>query len=93
MPAFVPYSDYFASFMLVFSIITSISSVFQVIKILKTRSTQDVSATTWAIYLVSNLSWLYYGLMIQDLVVFLSSIIPACGSGVILILMCVYRGK
>jgi uncharacterized protein with PQ loop repeat len=79
--------------MVFFSILTSVSPFFQAYTIFKDRSSGSVSLLTWSVALISNIAWLYYGLMIQDLAVTLSSILPVLGSLLVLCLLYYYKEK
>jgi uncharacterized protein with PQ loop repeat len=93
LPYTVPYSDGYADFMVFFSILASVSPFFQAYTIFKDRSSGSVSLLTWSVALISNIAWLYYGLMIQDLSVTLSSILPVLGSILVLCLLYHYKEK
>jgi uncharacterized protein with PQ loop repeat len=79
--------------MVFFSVATSLGSFFQVFKIVSEKSAEAVSTMTWVISLVNNLAWLYYGLMVSDLAVTLSSVFPVLGASLVLVLIYCYSGS
>jgi len=88
LPYTIAYSDYYQKFMAVGAIVASSYPMFQFYHIVKAGHTAAVSWATWAILFVSNVFWIMYGLMVQDLVVFASSILPAVGGLAIIIAFC-----
>jgi len=93
LPYTIPYNAGYEEFMCIGAIIFSSYSLFQVYGIVKSGTTAAVSCASWAIIAVSNVFWAFYGLMAQDLVVLLSSILPIIGGCAVLILFIVYPNR
>jgi len=93
LPYTIPFNDAFEEFMCIFAIIASSYSVFQVYDIVKKKTTAAVSWPSWTIITLSNVFWIFYGLMVEDLVVLLSSIVPVIGGCAILVLFLVYPNR
>jgi uncharacterized protein with PQ loop repeat len=91
LPYTVPDPTGYQWFMLVMSIVTALYGVPQMIHIQRTRSAKDVSISTWVIATVSNVFWTYYGLGIQNVVVFVSSAIGLVCALIISIQAYVFR--
>lgn len=52
---------------LVAGILTTLAYLPQLIKIWKTKSTKDISLTTFIVFCIGTLLWLIYGLIINSL--------------------------
>jgi len=77
-------ADY-QKFMAVGAVVASLYPLSQLYYILKAGNTASVSWLTWVIVSVSNIFWLIYGLMVQDLVILLSCIVPiAAGMAIVI---------
>ena len=70
---------------------TTISFLPQAIKVYKTRSTKDISLYMFLIFTVGVLSWLIYGLIINDLPVILANAVTLILSFFILIYKIKYK--
>lgn len=70
---------------------TTISFLPQAIKVYKTKSTKDISLYMFLIFTVGVLSWLIYGLIINDLPVILANAVTLILSFFILIYKIRYK--
>ncbi len=66
------------------AILTTAAFLPQAIKVIKTRSTADLSVTTYGLLWVGTLCWLVYGLSIGNLPVVFSNAITGALAAVIL---------
>jgi len=71
--------------MIVFSAITSTSAYFQWYHIIQTNDIGGVSLLAWFINALSNFIWIFYSVMLRDLAVLVSSVVPFLGCSMILI--------
>ena len=79
------YIGFFAAFC------TTVAFLPQAIKVYKTRSTKDISLYMFLIFTVGVLSWLIYGLIINDLPVILANAVTLILSFFILIYKIKYK--
>ena len=79
------YIGFFAAFC------TTVAFLPQAIKVYKTRSTKDISLYMFLIFTVGVLSWLIYGLIINDLPVILANAVTLVLSLFILIYKLKYK--
>ena len=79
------YIGFFAAFC------TTIAFLPQAIKVYKTKSTKDISLYMFLIFTVGVLSWLIYGLIINDLPVILANAVTLILSFFILIYKIRYK--
>tara|TARA_B100000401_G_C52326166_1_gene494143 strand:- start:216 stop:476 length:261 start_codon:yes stop_codon:yes gene_type:complete len=76
---FIKYIGFFAAFCTTFAFLP------QAIKVYKTKSTKDISLYMFLIFTIGVLSWLVYGLIINDLPIILANAITLILSFFILI--------
>ena len=76
---FIKYIGFFAAFCTTFAFLP------QAIKVYKTKSTKDISLYMFLIFTTGVLSWLVYGLIINDLPIILANAITLILSFFILI--------
>ncbi len=67
------------------AILTTAAFVPQAILTIRTRSTKDLSLSTYALLSVGTLMWLTYGLLIQDIPIILANAITATLATTILV--------
>ena len=79
------YIGFFAAFC------TTIAFLPQAIKVYKTKSTKDISLYMFLIFTIGVLSWLIYGLIINDLPVILANAVTLILSFFILIYKIKYK--
>ena len=79
------YIGFFAAFC------TTVAFLPQAIKVYKTKSTKDISLYMFLIFTVGVLSWLIYGLIINDLPVILANAVTLILSFFILIYKIRYK--
>ena len=79
------YIGFFAAFC------TTIAFLPQAIKVYKTKSTKDISLYMFLIFTIGVLSWLIYGLIINDLPVILANAVTLILSFFILIYKIRYK--
>lgn len=75
-------------YMLAQAICGSFYATPQIYRIYKTKSVRDVSIYTWALAAVLNVTWSFYGLSLQDVVVTVSSVLACIFATVISIQWC-----
>ena len=93
LPYTLPDLDGYEVFMLVLALVTSLYAVPQVIHIYRVHSARDVSVVTWAVAVFSDVAWVIYGLMIQDLVVMLSSLMGGVVAAVLTVQVVYYHRR
>jgi MtN3 and saliva related transmembrane protein len=74
----IKYIGFFAAFC------TTVAFLPQAIKVYKSKSTKDISLSMFLIFTIGVLSWLIYGLIINDLPVILANAITLILSSIIL---------
>lgn len=67
------------------AILTTAAFVPQAILTIRTRSTKDLSLSTYALLSVGTLMWLTYGLLIKDMPIILANAVTASLASIILI--------
>lgn len=70
---------------------TTIAFVPQVIHTWRTRSTEDISLSTFAIFFVGVLLWLFYGILRQDIAMIAANAVTLVLAGILLVLKLRYR--
>lgn len=65
---------------------TTIAFVPQVIHTWRTRSTEDISLSTFAIFFVGVLLWLLYGILRQDIAMIAANAVTLVLAGIMLVL-------
>ena len=81
----IKYIGFFAAFCTTFAFLP------QAIKVYQTKSTRDISLYMFLIFTVGVLSWLIYGLIINDLPVILANAVTLVLSFFILIYKILYK--
>ena len=81
----IKYIGFFAAFCTTFAFLP------QAIKVYKTKSTKDISLYMFLIFTIGVLSWLIYGLIIDDLPVILANAVTLVLSFFILIYKILYK--
>ena len=81
----IEYIGFFAAFC------TTIAFLPQAIKVYKSKSTKDISLYMFLIFTIGVLSWLIYGLIINDLPVILANAVTLILSFFILIYKIIYK--
>ena len=81
----VKYIGFFAAFCTTFAFLP------QAIKVYQTKSTRDISLYMFLIFTIGVLSWLIYGLIINDLPVILANAVTLVLSFFILIYKILYK--
>ena len=81
----IKYIGFFAAFCTTFAFLP------QAIKVYQTKSTRDISLYMFLIFTVGVLSWLIYGLIIDDLPVILANAVTLVLSFFILIYKILYK--
>ena len=81
----IQYIGFFAAFC------TTVSFLPQAIKVYKSKSTKDISLSMFLIFTIGVLSWLIYGLIINDLPVILANAVTLILSLFILIYKIKYK--
>lgn len=66
------------------AVFTTAANIPQAIKVIKTRSTQSLSAATYAMLFVGMILWVIYGVLRDDLPLILANGIAALLCGIIL---------
>lgn len=89
--AVVPYSSDYDYFMIAFSMITSMNGLIQAHDLFyHPDQSKGVSNIAWVMTLLSNSSWLVYGLMKGDVSLVLSSCLSVAGAALVLLLKQLY---
>jgi uncharacterized protein with PQ loop repeat len=92
----IPYSSTYANAMVVLSVLTSLGGFIQAIHILnqpvhkRARECEGVSQLTWIVASFSNIAWIIYGLMLNDLVIIISSVVGYIGCSVAILVVWYY---
>jgi uncharacterized protein with PQ loop repeat len=86
----IPYSSEYAIFMIPFSAATNLTGLFQCHAIYMSGDAEGVSSMAWWFNLLSNLSWVVYGFMLEDIALLVSSFIGLVGSTLVLIVIQIY---
>jgi len=74
---------------LVAGTLTSIAAIPQVLKVLRTRHVRDISVWQPLLLAVGSALWLVYGIMLDNLPLIFSNIIPLlCNTWLVLLKMC-----
>lgn len=71
--------------------LTTFSSIPQVLKIFKTKRTKDISLITYLMLNIGILSWLIYGVLINDIPLILANTISLIFVSIILIFKIIYK--
>ncbi len=69
---------------------TTIAFLPQVIKVVKSKHTKDISVRMYLIFIIGLLSWLTYGILIQNIPLILANAITFLLAGWILVLKIKY---
>ena len=77
----------------VMGMVMSLGYFLQAYKIYKNKSSKDVSTLSYVVFSFGTLTWLIYGISINDLPIILGFIFGVIGSWLVLILTLIYRKK
>ncbi|MEK6830115.1 MAG: SemiSWEET family transporter [Nanoarchaeota archaeon] len=77
----------------VMGIIMSLGYFPQAYKIYKNKSSKNISILSYIIFSLGTLTWLIYGISINDLPIILGFILGVIGSWLVLILTLIYNKK
>lgn len=77
----------------IMGIVISWGYYFQAYNIFKKKSAKDVSIASYLIFAIGTLTWLIYGIYLNDLTIILGFLFGVIGSWLVLILILVYRNK
>ena len=72
-------------------IIMSVGYFPQAIKIIKKKSAKEISLTTYLIFSVGILIWLFYGISINDFPLIFANVLALIGCALVLIAYFIYR--
>jgi uncharacterized protein with PQ loop repeat len=93
----IPYSAIYATFMVYFSTLSSVGGFIQVAHLFNEKTVQGriseakgVSTVAWLMSVVSNICWVIYGLMIEDMAVTASCVVGLIGSTLVLVFVAYY---
>ena len=76
------------------SLCTIISYVPQIIKLLKTKESDDISSSSWMLWVISSLAFTLYTLIInKDLMLIFKALLELMFCSVILLLSLIYKSK
>ena len=76
---------------LIGAILTTVSFLPQLIKVFKTRSTKDISAGMFALFVTDFLVWLIYGILIKDIPLIIANSFALVEATIILIFKIIYK--
>ncbi len=71
--------------------LTTVSLLPQLIKVIKTRSTKDISAGMFALFVTDFFIWLIYGLLIKDIPLIIANSFAFVEATLILIFKIIYK--
>ncbi|MGV8087397.1 MAG: SemiSWEET family sugar transporter [Candidatus Woesearchaeota archaeon] len=77
----------------VVGILMSLGYYPQAYKILKSKSSKDISITSYSIFSIGTLIWFIYGIVINSLPIIFSFALGVIGSWLVLILLIIYHKK
>ena len=77
----------------IMGIVMSLGYFPQAYRIYKNKSSKNVSILSYVIFSFGTLTWLVYGLLINDLPIILGFILGVIGSWLVLILTLIYNKK
>lgn len=89
----IPYSSGYAVFMTIVAAFSGVPGLSQLVKIIRREDSSGVSQVAWLVSAVSNLFFLIYALMLDDIPVFISSVFPLVTNTLVLISTVVYPQK
>lgn len=75
------------------SICTIISYIPQLIRLLVTKSSEDISITSWILWIIIAISYLVYSLLVGDFMLIVSSILEFVFCLVIIVLTIVFKRR
>lgn len=76
------------------SLCTIISYVPQIIKLIKTKKSDDLSSSSWMLWVISSLAFTLYTLIInKDLMLIFKALLELMFCSVILLLSLIYKSK
>lgn len=76
------------------SLCTIISYVPQIIKLIKTKKSDDISSSSWMLWVISSLAFTLYTLIItKDLMLIFKALLELMFCSVILLLSLIYKSK
>ena len=76
------------------SLCTIISYVPQIIKLIKTKKSDDISSSSWMLWVISSLAFTLYALIInKDLMLIFKALLELMFCSVILLLSLIYKIK
>lgn len=81
----------FQVFVTIIGIVMSIGYFPQAYKLFKSKSSTNISIPTFIIFSIGTLTWLVYGVLINDITVIFGFVIGVIGSWLVLILSILYR--
>ncbi len=76
---------------LIGALLTTISLLPQLIKVFKTRSTKDISAGMFALFVTDFFVWLIYGILIKDIPLIIANSFALVEATIILIFKIIYK--
>ena len=76
---------------LIGAILTTVSFLPQLIKVFKTRSTKDISAGMFALFVTDFFVWLIYGILIKDIPLIIANSFALGEAITILIFKIIYK--
>ena len=76
---------------LIGALLTTVSFLPQVIKVFKTRSTKDISAGMFALFVIDFFVWLIYGILIKDIPLIIANSFALGEATTILIFKTIYK--
>jgi len=76
---------------LIGAVLTTVSLFPQLIKVFKTRSTKDISAGMFALFVTDFFVWLIYGILIEDIPLIIANSFAFVEATLILIFKIIYK--
>ncbi|HEX9979739.1 MAG TPA: SemiSWEET transporter [Flavobacterium sp.] len=73
--------------------LTTCANLPQAVKIIRTKSTKSISTATYALLFSGLVTWLIYGILINDLPIILANSVSAVLAGIILTMKLVAKKK
>jgi uncharacterized protein with PQ loop repeat len=78
---------------LVVALVEPLGTVPQIATIFRTRNAAGVSISTWLLFVLFSLTWLWFGVVERQKVVVISSIVLALTDGIVVVGGLLYGGK
>lgn len=83
----------FQAFVTIMGTVMSLGYFPQLYKIWKSKSSENISIPTFVIFSIGTLTWLIYGILINDPTIIFGFVIGVIGSWSVLILTIKYKNK